>query len=71
MVEEHDVAIPMRDGVRLLADVFRPIHPERYPALVALQPWGKDREELGRRFPTQRRPSPLWDGALAGGDTSR
>src|SRR5262249_21753204 len=37
--EELDVRIPMRDGVRLAADVFRPAAPGRFPALVAISPY--------------------------------
>ena len=33
--EEADVAVPMPDGVRLRADVYRPQEPGRYPALVS------------------------------------
>ena len=31
MTREDDVAVPMRDGVQLLADVFRPAGSGRYP----------------------------------------
>lgn len=66
---ERDVFIPVRDGTQLAADVHRPAAAERFPALLAFQPWGKDHDAFGRAFPSQRRPSPLWDGALEGGDT--
>jgi uncharacterized protein len=37
---DTDVVIPMRDGVRLSADVFRPAAPgRRFPALVAVSPY--------------------------------
>ena len=37
---EIDVLIPMRDGVRLSADVFRPSAPgRRFPALIAVSPY--------------------------------
>lgn len=41
---ERDVAVPMRDGVDLYADVYRPAAPadERYPALLAASPYQKD-----------------------------
>lgn len=38
--EDRDVLIPMRDGVRLSADVFRPGAPgKRFPALIAVSPY--------------------------------
>ena len=39
MVEEHDIPAPMRDGVNLLADVYRPSEAGRYPALIAASPY--------------------------------
>jgi len=36
-----DVAVPMRDGVRLSANVFRPEGPGRYPAILVRTPYGK------------------------------
>jgi predicted acyl esterase len=39
MAHDDDVAIPMRDGVTLLADVHRPAEPGRYPVLVAASPY--------------------------------
>ena len=33
---------PMRDGVRLAADIYRPDAPGRFPALVTRGPYGKD-----------------------------
>jgi predicted acyl esterase len=38
--EDRDVLIPMRDGVRLSADVFRPAAVgQRFPALIAVSPY--------------------------------
>ena len=34
--------VPMRDGVRLAADIVRPAAPGRYPVLVTRGPYGKD-----------------------------
>jgi putative CocE/NonD family hydrolase len=36
-----DVAVPMRDGVRLSANVFRPEGPGRYPTILVRTPYGK------------------------------
>ena len=38
---DWDAPIAMDDGVVLRADVFRPIQPGRYPALVSYGPYGK------------------------------
>ena len=42
VVRERNVMVPMRDGVRLAADVYRPEAPGRFPALVTRGPYGKD-----------------------------
>jgi putative CocE/NonD family hydrolase len=36
---ERDVAVPMRDGVRLLCDVFRPDAEGKFPALLGCHPY--------------------------------
>jgi len=41
-IREQNVMVPMRDGVRLAADVIRPEAPGRYPVLVTRGPYGKD-----------------------------
>lgn len=41
MVAERDVAIPMRDGVVLRADIYRPAAGGPFPALVYRTPYGK------------------------------
>jgi putative CocE/NonD family hydrolase len=38
---ERDVAVAMRDGTRLFADVYRPAGPGRYPALLMRTPYDK------------------------------
>ena len=42
VVLEQNVMVPMRDGVRLATDVFRPDTPGRHPVLVTRGPYGKD-----------------------------
>jgi len=42
LVLDKDVAVPMRDGASLRANVFRPEAPGRYPVLMTLGPYGKD-----------------------------
>lgn len=41
IVKEFDVLVPMRDGVRLSANVFRPVSPERCPAILVRTPYNK------------------------------
>jgi predicted acyl esterase len=40
---EKDVDVPMRDGVRLKADVFRPQDSGKFPAILNLGPYQKDK----------------------------
>ena len=40
-LNEYNVAVPMRDGVRLSANVFRPSEIGRYPAILLRTPYGK------------------------------
>ena len=43
MIIERDVAVPMRDGVALRADVYRPETEQRVPAIVTRTPYDKAR----------------------------
>jgi len=47
MAHNDDVAVPMRDGVMLLADVHRPADSGRYPVLVAASPYPRQIQNLG------------------------
>jgi uncharacterized protein len=47
MAQDDDIAVPMRDGVSLLADVHRPVEPGRYPVLVAASPYPRQIQNLG------------------------
>jgi uncharacterized protein len=40
-IYDRDIEIPMRDGVILRADVFRPADSEKVPAILAWSPYGK------------------------------
>ncbi len=42
MVLDKDVAVPLRDGAVLRANVFRPDEGGRFPVLMTLGPYGKD-----------------------------
>jgi predicted acyl esterase len=39
LIVENDVMVPMRDGIRLRADVFRPAVPGPHPVLVQRYPY--------------------------------
>lgn len=41
IVYEKDVAVAMRDGVTIYADVFRPTGTEKVPVIIAWSPYGK------------------------------
>lgn len=45
---DRDLAIPMRDGVTLRADLYRPAEGGPFPALVQRTPYGKNRHDLSR-----------------------
>ena len=47
MAHDDDVAVPMRDGVTLLADVHHPAELGRYPVLVAASPYPRQIQNLG------------------------
>lgn len=48
VVTERDVAVPMRDGVILRANVFRPDYGGPYPVLVLRTPYGKPNGGMDR-----------------------
>ncbi|SDH60462.1 hypothetical protein SAMN05192534_1084 [Alteribacillus persepolensis] len=68
MKVEKDVRIPMRDGVQLAADIYRPNESEQVPALLAISPYGKELQAQSLTLPPQARPSALWNGAIEAGD---
>jgi len=40
---ERDVAVPMRDGLRLLANLYRPAVEDPCPVIMSVTPYGKDK----------------------------
>lgn len=71
MIEERDVMVPMRDGVHLCVDIYRPDSAEKFPALLAFSIYNKDIQgpHLSDTLPPQPAWSPLWTGPLEAGDT--
>ncbi len=47
---EKDVMIPMSDGVKLAADIYRPKNPGRYPVIVTRTPYDKSNPEHKYEF---------------------
>jgi uncharacterized protein len=47
---ERNVWVPMRDGVRLMADVYRPDNPGTYPVLVTRTPYGRPGERAATPY---------------------
>jgi uncharacterized protein len=43
---DSNLAVPMRDGINLYADVYRPVNSEGFPVLVVRTPYGKQREGI-------------------------
>ncbi|HYQ95053.1 MAG TPA: CocE/NonD family hydrolase, partial [Burkholderiales bacterium] len=68
LVVEKDLEIPMRDGARLRADVFRPKSAGRFPAIINLGSYQKDKlwvpppdlEEKPNEFMNWETVNPLW-----------
>lgn len=44
---DRNSAVPMRDGIELLADVHRPAADGRFPALIAASPYPRQVQDLG------------------------
>jgi predicted acyl esterase len=66
MIVERDLMVPMRDGVRVAVDVYRPSGEGPFPALLALSPYGKGKQSIMAQ--PQPGGSPLWDGGVEAGD---
>ena len=63
MIIERDVPVPVRGGVTVYADVFRPADERPAPPLIAWSPYGKHAgPQLPERYP---------DGGVAAGQLSR
>jgi predicted acyl esterase len=73
MIEERDVMVAMRDGVRLAVDVYRPRAPGKFPVLYACALHNKDMQgpDMSDVLPPQPAYSPLWFGPIEAGDTRR
>ncbi|GAY18462.1 hydrolase [Mycobacterium sp. shizuoka-1] len=43
LIKDHDIAVPMRDGVTLRVNVYRPPGEGPFPVILSAHPYGKDR----------------------------
>jgi predicted acyl esterase len=71
MIAEKDVAVPMRDGVNLSVDIYRPDDGGKFPVLLAFAIYNKDLQgpDVANALPPQPAWSSLWAGPLEAGDT--
>ncbi len=71
MIWDRDVMAPMRDGVSLCADVYRPRAEGRSPALLAIAGHNKDLQtpDLANALPPQPAWSTMWQGGSEAGDS--
>jgi predicted acyl esterase len=67
--EERGIMVATRDGTKLSINIFRPDAPGKFPALLALSPYGKEEQEL-LLPPQPLYKSPIWDGNIEAGDTT-
>src|SRR5437763_2231019 len=71
MIAEKDVLVPMRDGVKIAIDIYRPETADRLPALLAFSIHNKDLQgpEPAQASLTHPAWSMLWTGPAEAGDT--
>lgn len=71
MVWDRDVMIPMRDGVHLCADIYRPDAGSRFPALFAMAMHNKDLQTPDATENSSSQPpwSSIWAGSQEAGDS--
>ena len=71
IIQERDVMIQMRDGIRLCADIYRPDTDERFPVLLSFGLHNKEllAPDMFKALPPQPAWSTLWMGNVEGGDT--
>jgi uncharacterized protein len=70
-IAQRNVMVPMRDGVRLCIDIYRPDTTDKLPALLAIAPYNKEllSPEYAAVVPPQPSWSTLWGGSIEAGDT--
>ena len=67
---DKDVMVPMRDGIHLAVDIYRPEDApadEKFPLILCIGEWGKDGQDCMEWFadyPQDYLKSPFWNGSL-------
>ena len=71
IARDMDVMVPMRDGIKICVDVYRPDAPGKFPALLAFAIYNKDFQgpDMAAALPPQPAWSTLWTGPMEAGDT--
>src|SRR3984957_169450 len=71
IARDMDVMVPMRDGVKICVDVYRPDASGKFPALLAFAIYNKDFQgpDMAAALSPQPAWSPLWTGPMEAGDT--
>ncbi len=54
VVEEANVGVPMRDGIKLATDIYRPKADGKFPIILTRTPYKKDMDVLQARFYARR-----------------
>lgn len=65
---EKNVFVPVRDGTKIALNIYRPDARGKFPALLAMAPYGKELQELYLP-PQPLEKSIVWDGVTEAGDT--
>jgi uncharacterized protein len=77
MRPKETIFVPMRDGVKLAVDIFRPEGAGKFPALLAMSGYGKDLQSVPQIpqphlvGPDQKIGSLVWDGTLEAGNSKQ
>ncbi len=71
IARDMDVMVPMRDGIKICVDIYRPEASGKFPALLAFAIYNKDFQgpDMAEALPPQPAWSPLWTGPMEAGDT--
>jgi putative CocE/NonD family hydrolase len=73
MIQERDIMVPMRDGVKVAVGIYRPDAQGKFPVIYTNAMHNKDlqRPDIAEALNPQPAYSPMWYGVIEGGDTKR
>lgn len=63
---ERDIMVPTRDGTKIALDIYRPDSPGKFPALLAMSPYGKDTQAFDT--PPQPFGKSIFEASIEAGD---